>query len=360
MWPIGLTCTVLLATACASPLATPLIPTRQSRSSSGSPSNGANTATGGAGTSTTGRVSGSTGMPSDTTGGGNGASSGSGGNPSTGGTGNGSNTTTGGGLFACNLGDGGLFGYGITVGTSLMAPAHSYTRPLDVGDLNGDGNLDIVVADTGSGQVAVLFGNGDGTFQLPVLSNVAASNTGPSVLGPIDLHIAAMGAPAQMAVVLSDDKDGALLVESVNSSGELTPVSTLAGGNQGAAAMGFAFVADFNNDGIADVAGASGNGFIAFLGTDAGGYVAAGPLTSAWWCWEDCAGDFNGDGILDLLVVPSDEPMDGFSVHLGLGDGTFSDGGIRSDISGMWGTDIWLLGDLNEDGHLDALIYRVR
>src|ERR1019366_1016730 len=37
-----------------------------------------------------------------------------------------------------------------------------------VADVNGDGKLDILVANAGSGSVGVLLGNGDGTFQAPV------------------------------------------------------------------------------------------------------------------------------------------------------------------------------------------------
>src|SRR5262249_48061067 len=42
-----------------------------------------------------------------------------------------------------------------------------YPNPmgLAVGDFNGDGILDLATADYGSGEVSVLLGNGDGTFQ---------------------------------------------------------------------------------------------------------------------------------------------------------------------------------------------------
>jgi hypothetical protein len=71
-----------------------------------------------------------------------------------------------------------LLGNAITVATGLVNA--STLHPIDVGDLNGDGNLDIVVTDRGSGDVAVLFGNGDGTFQSAVHSQVPASQAGSS------------------------------------------------------------------------------------------------------------------------------------------------------------------------------------
>ena len=42
------------------------------------------------------------------------------------------------------------------------------------GDFNGDGKLDIAVANSGSGNVSILLGNGDGTFQAAVNSDAGA------------------------------------------------------------------------------------------------------------------------------------------------------------------------------------------
>jgi hypothetical protein len=43
------------------------------------------------------------------------------------------------------------------------------SRPISVavGDFNGDGKLDLAVANLGSNDVSVLLGNGDGSFQAP-------------------------------------------------------------------------------------------------------------------------------------------------------------------------------------------------
>ena len=54
--------------------------------------------------------------------------------------------------------------------TVQFKPAQSYavgTNPTSVavGDFNGDGKLDVAVANSGSSNVSILLGNGDGTLQ---------------------------------------------------------------------------------------------------------------------------------------------------------------------------------------------------
>jgi hypothetical protein len=47
-----------------------------------------------------------------------------------------------------------------------------------VGDLNGDGKLDIAVVNNGSATVNILLGRGDGSFD-PAVVTVWASSPGP-------------------------------------------------------------------------------------------------------------------------------------------------------------------------------------
>ncbi len=272
-----------------------------------------------------------------------------------------SGTTTGGVSFSCHLGDGGLFGDALLVSTGLTTL--NDVHPIDVGDVNGDGKLDIVVADWGSGDVVVLFGNGDGTFGSPVHSQVPVMNGGPSgPSGPSYLHIALLGWPPQPTVVLADTAAvSSILVESVQPTGELSSLFALDAATD--ARLPYGVIADFNLDGIPDLATMADLGFAAYLGNDAGGLVPTGQFLPDVWCWADCIGDFNEDGIPDVLALPlAGEFSNELWVHLGRGDGTFDDGGISSSPAGLPshidpGSENGLIriGDLNEDGHLDLL-----
>lgn len=51
-----------------------------------------------------------------------------------------------------------------TLGTSTLTAGKNPSF-VAVGDLNNDGNLDLVVANSGANTISVLLGNGDGTFQ---------------------------------------------------------------------------------------------------------------------------------------------------------------------------------------------------
>src|SRR6201996_9451522 len=119
----------------------------------------------------------------------------------------------------------------------------------------------------------------------------------------------------------------------------------------GADALPLVAVADFNGDGIPDIASAPHGGIAISLGN--GDCAFAAPLIpnvdSADGINAFGVGDFNGDGITDLLV--DDEDTAKLTVLLGKGDGTFTVG-----QSMPFNTQSLAIADFNGDGKLDLAL----
>jgi hypothetical protein len=196
------------------------------------------------------------------------------------------------------------------VGTDLSLLTGSKAEFIDTADLNGDGKLDLIVCDSGTNSVAVLLGNGDGTFQ-------------PAVEYPVGDY--------PTAVWHADfNADGKLDLAVVNLLGD--SVSILLGNGDGTfgGATDFAAgtspdavaAADFNGDGNLDLAVANNIGETAsvLLGNGDGTFQAATAYAVGQFPGGIAIGDFNRDGKLDLAVTNFNNTV---SILLGNGDGTF-------------------------------------
>src|SRR5438034_911093 len=200
--------------------------------------------------------------------------------------------------------------------------AGSNPASVAAGDFNRDGVLDLATANYGSNNVSVLLGNGDGTFQPARTFATAGFNPVTVAVGDFNGDGRPDLAVTNGANTTSGAVPGNLAVLLGNGDGTFQAARTIDVGITPA----FVAVRDVNGDGRPDLAVANfrSNDASVLLGNGDGTFQAprnfdtgTGPLSIA-------VGDVNSDGQADLAVANFDFNIRGpntVSVLLGNGDG---------------------------------------
>jgi hypothetical protein len=217
-------------------------------------------------------------------------------------------------------------------------------------DFNGDGNLDLAVADTEVGGVALLFGNGDGTFRTAKHMNIAD----PYALAVADMN----GDGIPDLLVLSETRylfvylgrgDGTFYLKAKYLMGDY-PVALA--------------VADLNGDGKLDVVVADSDsdqkapGYVTvFFGNGNGTLTYQTHYSAGINPWGLAIGDLNGDGHPDIVVANDNaydpEDLNTLYILLNNGNGTFSAGAVYQTGAESLNVSI---ADLNGDGVPDLVV----
>jgi hypothetical protein len=228
-----------------------------------------------------------------------------------------------------------------------------YNRSVAVGDFNGDGKLDLAVVGEdwytgGPNIVSILLGDGTGQF---TLASVLTPGIQPALVavgdfngdGKLDLAVADICADWSCT-------SGAVDILLGDGTGNFTWVasSPAVGSWPSSVAVG-----DFNGDGKLDIAVANlySNNVSILLGDGTGNFTLASSPAVGVWPWSVAIGDFNGDGKLDLAVA--NEWYGDLTILLGDGTGNFT--GVSLPATGSAPTSV-AIGDFNGDGKLDLAV----
>jgi hypothetical protein len=110
--------------------------------------------------------------------------------------------------------------------------------------------------------------------------------------------------------------------------------------------------ADFNGDGILDIATFTSSGFSILLGNPDGTFTQKFTTNVAGYLPSLAVADFNGDGIPDVAVLQVGDPHGSIFVFLGRGDGTLTS--QPTLVVGEWSASL-VSGDFNGDGIPDLI-----
>jgi hypothetical protein len=247
-----------------------------------------------------------------------------------------------------------------TTVTTNLCPAPSGVPQVNLADLNNDKKLDLVFFC--NGYLTIQLGNGDGTFQTPAyFAGYQGAPVFVDLNGDGYLDIATLGGPANATPQVSIYLNQGSGAPGTFASAKLYPAANASGLQAG----------DFNGDGKADLlttvysslpTSAASTAISVFYGNGDGTLNPAKTQSMASFS-SFTVGDFNGDGVTDVAVMPissADNLYASVQIELGSSSGTFAPGAAMpilatSSTASGYGTALTTAA-LTTDGNLDLVV----
>jgi hypothetical protein len=234
----------------------------------------------------------------------------------------------------------GAGGYSTFVADSL--PGGSAPSPSEGSDFDMDGEIDIVIGNGLNDQISILFSDGTGGFASKVSYTAGSFVRG---VGVVDLN-----GDGWDDIVTANRQADNLSIFLNNGDGTFAPAVAKESGGNGEYAIA---VGDADNDGLLDVfcgAFSSPYAVIVLLSDGTGDLIPQPYVPAGGRPWQMTAGDFNGDGNVD--VATSNAWQDNIGVLYGDGAGGLGDVTVYPTGGFPHAVDA---GDIDGDGDLDLV-----
>lgn len=243
------------------------------------------------------------------------------------------------------LGDG--RGHFLTAYNLGDVPYRSYSGRLV--DIDGDGDLDVVLSNDTPDPKVVYLNNGKGHFQV-------GSTYGQSGWETRNASVADLNGDGQPDIIVANRADNATNYICLNKGEGRFDADCVAFSQESATTI---TPADFNRDGLIDLAvpHRDGSQSYVYLASANAAYsnlkrVPFGPNNAAIRMAE--ATDFDGDGFLDIVAI---DERRGVAIYFGQKEGAFSSGMVLN--SGKVKPYALAISDLNRDGRIDIVVGNV-
>jgi hypothetical protein len=233
---------------------------------------------------------------------------------------------------------------------SAGSPFSVGTNPqgITLGDVDGDGDLDIVTANTGSNNITVLLNNGSGVYAPAVGSPFGAGTQ------PVQAELGDVDGDGDLDMVIANGGSANMTVRLNNGAGNFATAAVgspfaLAGTPNGVA------LGDVDGDGDIDAAVTNygGNTIFVRLNDGLGGFgtsAAGSPFATGTQPCRAAIGDVDGDGDLDLAIP--NQATNNVTLLLNNGSGGYA-AAVGSPFAVGTAPQVVSFGDVDGDGDLD-------
>ncbi len=239
----------------------------------------------------------------------------------------------------------------------------------DIGDIDGDGDLDVVIGLAGvhSNNVIIYYNQGGGTFGARRTLSVGYQSHGIRLAkilsdSPRDDLVLSVGAWVRLARLAVFPNNGQVSAFETGDTYKVNPP------NNETAIYGAPLVIDANEDGHPDILSKIGGALSMLISNGDGTFtlsndvIPTGDTSANWWFGRQLiANDFNGDGHMDIATANWNGGGSGtVSVLLGNGDGTFISSHTfapnQSGCQSNSGTRSIDSGDIDQNGTIDLIV----